>query len=226
MGLNKKQWVFTEKHFKNIFKGKYDGKKMLELGCQEIKHSLIRKLEREGVLDKKKRKRDAKAFFEGLGFEVISVDKCKCFAAIKLDLRDPVPDSFVDHFDIITNYGTTEHIWPRKHQFQAFKNIHDSLKVGGVFIHVVPGYKARSSHARINYGKRFFSSLSDNNNYEVIEIDNEFNRGLKLCHVAACMIKKSDAPFYEDREEFFKHIIKLNPETLKKYKKLRKNPLW
>lgn len=218
MGLNKRQWEFTNNHFKNIFKGKYEGKKMFELGCQEIKHGLLRTFEREGFLDKKKRKRAAKHFFEKLGFEVVSVDRIKCFSSKVLDLRVPLPDKYINQFDVVTNYGTTEHIWPKRFQYQSFKNIHDSLKVGGVFIHIVPGHRSKSSHARINYGKNFFQSLAKMNNYKVKEINDNLNEGFKLNHVAACMIKKKDTSFSEDREEFFSHIIELNKKTLKKYK--------
>jgi len=84
----------------------------------------------------------------------------------------------------------------------------------------VPGYKSRSSHARLNYDKGFFPSLAKMNNYEIIEINNELNRGYKLCHIAACMIKKRDTSFSDNRKEFFKHIIKLDLKTLKKYKKM------
>jgi len=209
MGFNRKQWEFTEKHIKVLFKDGYTGKKMLELGCQEIKHNLLRKFEREGFLDKNKRRRDAKYFFKKLGFKVISIDKMKCLSSEFFDLREPFPDRFLNKFDIVTNYGTTEHVQYRRNQYQTFKNIHDCLKVGGIFIHIVPGFKSRSNHSKINYGKYFFPTLAKMNDYKIIEINNTLNIGDRLCHIAACMIKTMDVPFSDNKEEFFKHIIKI-----------------
>ena len=167
MGLSRKQWEFTEKYLKSLLGGDYDGKEMLELGCQEVKHNLKRKFEREGILDKSKKKRSAKSFFTKLGFNVISIDRVKCFSAIRMDLREPFPNNFINRFDIVTNYGTTEHVQPLSYQYQTFKNLHDCLKVGGIFIHVVPGFKSRSSHSKINYGKKFFPELARRNNYKI-----------------------------------------------------------
>lgn len=221
MGLNKKQWYFTEKHFKFLFKENYVGKKILELGCQEVKYNLLREFERSGIIEKKKMNRSmaAKDFFERLGFSVVSVDIEECFSSIYMDLRKPIPCNFVNKFDVVTNYGTTEHVWPKKYQFQVFKNIHDCLKRGGVFIHTVPGFKSKSSHCRINYGEYFFPMLAKMNNYKIIEINNELNKDASLCHIAVCMIKLADNLFFKDEKEFFKHIIKLSIKTVRKYKK-------
>ena len=64
---------------------------------------------------------------------------------------------------ILTNIGTTEHI---ANQLNAFRTIHDLLKIGGVAIHSVP-FTGMLNHCLINYHPKFFFSLVVNNRYKL-----------------------------------------------------------
>jgi hypothetical protein len=44
--------------------------------------------------------------------------------------HEPTPQKFVGDFDLVVNFGTTEHLL---NQYNAFKVIHDATKVGGVY---------------------------------------------------------------------------------------------
>ena len=66
-------------------------------------------------------------------------------------------------FDLVTNNGTTEHVF---NQYICFKNIHDLTKVGGYMFHAVPfiGYL---EHGFYLYSASFFLDLAFMNNYEI-----------------------------------------------------------
>jgi len=69
-----------------------------------------------------------------------------------------------ESFDLILNFGTTEHIF---NQYNAFKLIHDSCAPGGIMWHDVPmsGY---FDHGYFNYQPMFFRNLAAANGYEII----------------------------------------------------------
>ena len=215
--MNRIEWKFTEKHFLSLLKGDYKGKYLLELGCQELKYApLKKKIKQEG-----KKRYSAKSFFKFIGFKCVSVDKVKCFSSIFLDLRRAIPDEFINKFDVVLNYGTTEHIWPRKYQYECFKNIHDAAKIGGIFIHIVPGIRKHVGHSRICYSNKFFSELSRLNHYEIIEIDNRLIGYPENTFIGACLIKKENNIFHDSRKEFFKNIIKVEKKKFMKYNRNR-----
>lgn len=213
MGFKNRQWRFTERHLSNLLGGEYQGKKMLELGCQELKKSFLKKLIKTGKIKVEKDKpQAAKVFFEALGFKHISIDIEKCFSAIRLDLREPFPNNFENAFDVITNYGTTEHVWPYKHQYQCFKNIHNCAKVGGVFIHIVPVIGGWIGHSDIYYDNAFFIDLAKANSYKMVEMKNE-KTDSELVLTTVCLVKTIDVPFNSNKKDFFKHIINIKNAT-------------
>ena len=70
----------------------------------------------------------------------------------------------IGRYDVVTNYGTTEHIC---NQFNAFRVAHDALKVGGVMINSVP-FHGSINHGLFNYHPKFFTSLIHNNDYKAL----------------------------------------------------------
>lgn len=99
------------------------------------------------------------------GFDYASYDvtedapECQLF-----DLNfDEVCTSDCGTADIVTNIGTTEHV---ANQINAFRTIHDLLKVGGVAIHQVP-FTGMLNHCLFNYHPKFFFSLIVNNRYRL-----------------------------------------------------------
>ena len=55
--------------------------------------------------------------------------------ATVLNLSLPIDKSLNNNFDIVTNFGTTEHV---QNQYICWKNIFDMLKVDGLSINEIP----------------------------------------------------------------------------------------
>jgi hypothetical protein len=98
------------------------------------------------------------------GFEYLSYDVTEAPYSKVFDLNfHDVPNEDRQTAAIVTNIGTTEHI---ANQLNAFRTVHDLLKVGGVAIHSVP-FTGMLNHGLINYHPKFFVSLIVNNRYRL-----------------------------------------------------------
>jgi hypothetical protein len=69
-----------------------------------------------------------------IGYE--SYDVCPALKTDIFDLNvERLPDERRNNFDLILNFGTTEHLI---NQLNAFEVMHDAMKVGGVAFHQLP----------------------------------------------------------------------------------------
>lgn len=85
-------------------------------------------------------------------------------ATMKIDLnRYAVPWHRRATFDLITNFGTSEHVTD---QVNTFRVIHDFAKVGARFVHSVP-FAGYFNHGLFNYHPAFFVFLANANEYEI-----------------------------------------------------------
>ncbi len=110
----------------------------------------------------------ARAFYEALGFEYSCIDVDKTPGAIALDLNyDNVPQHLQGRFDLVTNFGTTEHI---ANQFNAFKVIHELAAPGAIMIHELPA-QGEVNHGLISYQPKFFERLARSNAYDTLFFD-------------------------------------------------------
>ncbi len=103
--------------------------------------------------------------FEKAGFRYNAVDIADGYRTTIVDLNhDPAPKPFIGGFDLVLNFGTTEHLL---NQYNAFKVIHDATKVGGYIVHSLPcvGY---SNHGYFTYTPRCMFDLAGYSSYEVI----------------------------------------------------------
>jgi len=107
----------------------------------------------------------AKKIYIGLGVIHTSIDLNGQHGALILDLSQPITRKF--NFDVLTNYGTTEHV---AEQYECFRNIHNMVKEGGVMIHGVPKNGSWPGHGRYYFEEIFFSDLAALCNYNIIEI--------------------------------------------------------
>ena len=75
-----------------------------------------------------------------------------------------VPPDLRGRFDLVTNYGTTEHVI---NQMLAMKTIHDLAKPGGIIHHDLPmaGYHV---HGYFNYNPGLFHDIATANAYEIV----------------------------------------------------------
>lgn len=172
------------------------GKTMLELGDQEIMGG--------GIVEK-----TGKEYFEKRGVLHTSIDLNGLHGAIKVDLAKPIKNpKWQNHFDIITNSGTSQHIEPKKAQYICFMNVHNLLKVGGIAVHLVPDHVEMKTTGRWKniannyYSSQFFEMLAESNDYRTISI--------KIIdgNICTCLQKQFDRPFMKDREKFLKYILR------------------
>jgi len=138
----------------------------------------------------------AKEWFEARGCHHYSIDIHGLNGAYPLDLSQPIEDAFWhDNFDIVTNFGTSEHV---EDQYECWRNIHHLGRPGCVYIHVLPEYGIYSpDHSKYQYTQDFFKNLCEANGYTLI-----LNESLPaLGHVAACYIKPRQNVFTPLRDE-------------------------
>jgi hypothetical protein len=77
---------------------------------------------------------------------------------------DVVPPSLREVFDLVTNFGTTEHIL---NQSNCFMTMHDFVRPGGLMYHDLPmgGY---FFHGYFSYTPMFFFHLAQANDYNIL----------------------------------------------------------
>jgi putative sugar O-methyltransferase len=92
-----------------------------------------------------------------------------------LDLMDPRSDWLLDcnkpfvlpeRFDVVTNFGTAEHVFNIAALFQS---VHDALKPGGVALHVLPAF-GDVDHGFYNIHPTTYLDLAAANNYEIDDL--------------------------------------------------------
>ena len=106
-----------------------------------------------------------------------------------------------EKFDVITNFGTTEHVEPELGQYNCWLNIHNMLKPNGIIINIVPcsdgGWE---DHCRYYYNQLFFEQFEDIGynllSYKVILDKNCFS----------VLQKKQDNEFLKE-EDFWKNLV-------------------
>lgn len=136
-----------------------NGLKMLELGNQVIRP------------DKQITETTGKEYFTRLGYDHISVDLNGLHGALAKDLSK-LEDflEYKEYFDVITNAGTIEHVEPYESQHTAFLNVHNSLKIGGIAIHIGPDIEfTKRGHCQYYYDLSFWENITKLSDYEFID---------------------------------------------------------
>lgn len=93
-----------------------------------------------------------------------SIDMHGTEASVYHDLNHPLEGW--GEFDLVTNLGTSEHIF---NQYQFFKTMHDATKPGGTMIHSVPN-QGCYDHGFYNYHPTFFFDLCEANKYSLLTL--------------------------------------------------------
>ena len=99
------------------------------------------------------------------GFDYLAIDIFASKKTILFDLNcDGVPGDLLSSFDLVTNFGTTEHVL---NQFNCFATAHDFARPGGLIYHDLPmgGY---FFHGYFSYTPLFFFHLAEANEYEIV----------------------------------------------------------
>lgn len=94
--------------------------------------------------------------------EYVAIDICRARYAELFDLNvhSLAPD-FHNYFDMVLNFGTTEHII---NQYNCFKVMHEACKPGG-YIHAQIPASGWVNHGYFNYDPLLFYDLATANNY-------------------------------------------------------------
>ena len=95
----------------------------------------------------------------------------------RLDLNKKTPE--IVGFDVVTNFGTAEHVFNIS---QVFENIHNFLRVGGVALHILPAY-GDIPHGFYNIHPMLYSLMAKANSYEIISlvyVKDAYNDAVKL----------------------------------------------
>ena len=101
---------------------------------------------------------------EKAGFKYDAIDIADGYKTTILDLNhESAPTDFVGAYDLVLNFGTTEHLL---NQYNAFKVIHDATKVGGYIVNQLPSV-GFSDHGYFTYTPRCMFDMAGYNNYEV-----------------------------------------------------------
>jgi len=141
-----------------------------------------------------------KKYFLNQGIlEHISIDWNHKNGALKRDLSKTI-NEWPNYFDIITNFGTTEHV---DGQYDVFKNIHNFTKINGAMVHAVPLVGHWKGHCQYYYESDFFKNLAFLNEYEIITDETRIIHGRgnttqpMICSV---LIKTTNKDFTTEEE--------------------------
>lgn len=113
----------------------------------------------------------SKAMMERLGFKYECIDADGRHGAHRIDLNERL--EYASIYDVVTNHGTTEHVFD---QANCFRAMHDLCKPGGVMIHCVP-MRGYAEHCFYCYQPGLFDELAKANEYEILEKAIVFDEG-------------------------------------------------
>ena len=106
----------------------------------------------------------AREFWTWLGLNYASIDIDGSPGSIQRELNnDEVPAELLGRYDMVTNFGTTEHV---ANQLQSFKIAHDLATPGGLMLHVLPA-SGGLNHGLVSYNPKFFWMLGRSNGYKI-----------------------------------------------------------
>lgn len=130
-----------------------NGLKMLQLGDQIYREKKVR----------------AKKYFEELGAFVLSIDINGKGGSVSKDLSKHIEwPEYKCHFDMITNFGTSEHV---SDHIVCFENMYYFCRKGGIIYSLVPreGFWNHGAHRGVHkYNTEFFAKWANEHSCEVI----------------------------------------------------------
>ena len=107
-----------------------------------------------------------KKFYRNIGFEKYdSIDSDGNEGAKIFDLNTIIKNeyNFDKTYDLVTNFGTSEHIF---NQNNVFENMHNLTGKNGLMIHMLP-FEGHINHCYFNYHPNLFYDLAIHNDYEI-----------------------------------------------------------
>lgn len=129
-----------------------------------------------------------KAYLTALGIDHVSVDINGLDGALRMDLRNPLN---LGQFDMVTNFGCSEHVVDN--QEAVWRNIHEAVKVGGVYIGMCPAPGDWWWHGNWYPSWEFYVQFADRNGYKIEHIG--IGREHPNRNVDVRLLKVKDLPF-------------------------------
>jgi SAM-dependent methyltransferase len=163
------------------------------------------------VYDGQTPRRDGQAAYYALfGVEkYCSADLDDDRATYKLDLNRAAEG--LPQFDIVTDFGTAEHVYDIA---RVFETMHALLKPGGVALHVVPAF-AFSNHGFYTPNPNLFVEFARANGYRLLDfsyVDNMFVREKLQAERPPCRFEFDGLPIQlhdmEDTQTFMTKVVR------------------
>ena len=97
--------------------------------------------------------------------ETLLLDSNGKDSCLQHDLNLPLDAKYYGRYHVVTNFGTTEHVWPT--QQQCFRTMHDLCKPGGLIAHAVPSVGCQK-HGHWLYSLDWMKRVADAQFYETV----------------------------------------------------------
>lgn len=100
-----------------------------------------------------------------IAYQAVDIFEAPATRVVDLNF-ERLPREFRGRFDLVTNFGTAEHLFG---QYNLFRAMHDAVKVGGHFYLQLPtvGF---TNHGYFTYHPRAFHDLAVANGYAVLDL--------------------------------------------------------
>jgi len=122
-------------------------------------------------------KGSSKYYHISLGVTHDSFDLNGGDGAVTLDLIKPIDKKYRGKYNIVTNFGTSEHCGGRDKQYYVFNNIDKFCCHGGLMIHNVPHTGNWPGHGDVWYTIDFFKELAKIYKYDIFALEIQTRRG-------------------------------------------------
>lgn len=121
--------------------------------------------------------------------------------ATVIDLSLPIDNKLKNSFDLVTNFGTTEHV---QNQYICWKNIFDMLKINGLSINEIPKKNSWHGHCKYYFDESTVESLKQD--FEIIDTQDVYypNSGNLLFFV---LKKKHDSEFITTKNILMENML-------------------
>lgn len=150
-------------------------------------------------------------WYEEQGLKYMCIDWNEKDGCLPLNLTKPINVKLIEGpFDIVTNFGTTEHV---SNQQACWMNVHNFLKVGGKLISHTPVGPNWETHGFWHPSLEWYKELAQLNEYKIefIEQTSWFNS--KTRKVINCRLRKvNDLPFTFPTREIHRTSKKFEEE--------------
>jgi hypothetical protein len=140
-----------------------------------------------------------RSYFENFGVEYDSIDLNGQGGALVLNLNDDI--EIKKQYDVVTNFGTLEHI---NDFYMGFKNMHKLCKYGGLMIHIIPALNHWPGHGSWRGDMPFYIKIGKTQKYTIkdLHIEPTYISPGNPCDQVHIVYEKSEENEFMTREVF------------------------